>query len=50
MLSRAQKCIFIQKLGAGVNNIDIEQANRAKFPVQTRPPQTPFPLPNTRWP
>jgi D-3-phosphoglycerate dehydrogenase len=37
MLSRAQKCIFIQKLGAGVNNIDIEQANRRKIPVANTP-------------
>lgn len=37
MLARAKNCIYIQKLGAGVNNIDIPQASRRNIPVGNVP-------------
>ncbi|MFJ5769905.1 2-hydroxyacid dehydrogenase [Psychrobacillus sp. NPDC093180] len=32
-IRKAEKCVFIQKLGAGVNNIDIEEASQKKIMV-----------------
>lgn len=37
MLEKAQRCIYIQKLGAGTNNIDIEQAKKRGIPVGNVP-------------
>ena len=37
MLSKARNCVYIQKYGAGVNNIDIAQANDRNIPVGNVP-------------
>lgn len=37
ILQKAQKCIYIQKLGAGTNNIAIEQAEKRGIPVGNVP-------------
>ncbi len=37
VLAEAKECIFIQKLGAGVNNIDIEGASKRNIPVANTP-------------
>lgn len=36
-LAKAKECVLIQKLGIGVNNIDIDGANRRKIPVANTP-------------
>lgn len=36
-IEKAEKCIFIQKLGAGVNNIDLAEASKRNIPVANTP-------------
>ncbi|WP_170972099.1 2-hydroxyacid dehydrogenase [Bacillus yapensis] len=36
-IEKADDCVFIQKLGAGINNIDLVEASKRKIPVANAP-------------